>query len=221
MRPQPGTDSLFLSGGAPTFDVEARQRRRGLRHIAGVDEAGRGPLAGPVVAAAVVLDPKRIPQGLDDSKKLAKPVREALFLEIVATADIAWASVPAAEIDRLNIRGATLAAMTAAVAGLACEADAALIDGRDVPAGLVRIGTAIVGGDATSLSIAAASIVAKVVRDRLMAQACLSFPAYGFSAHAGYGTPQHLRALGTHGPCPLHRMSFAPVREAALRSAAA
>jgi ribonuclease HII len=185
-----------------------------------VDEAGRGPLAGPVVAAAVVLDPGHLPAGLDDSKKLPRARREELFGAILAVAGVAWASVSAERVDTLNIRGATLAAMTLAVNGLAGRPDAVLIDGRDVPPDLASVGRAMIGGDGTSLSIAAASIVAKVIRDRLMRRACGEFSGYGFSAHMGYGTPEHLAALRRLGPCPLHRRSFAPVREALSRSEA-
>ncbi|GIL02260.1 MAG: ribonuclease HII [Alphaproteobacteria bacterium] len=223
MSPQPGADSLLLfdTPPGPDFSVETRLHRRGLRRVAGVDEAGRGPLAGPVVAAAVILDPIRIPDGLDDSKKLTRLRRQRCFEAIMASAAVAWASMPAAAIDRINIRQATLAAMARAVAGLAEPADAVLIDGRDVPRELAGAGRAMVGGDAASLSIAAASIVAKVVRDRLMAQACQDFPGYGFSDHAGYATPAHIAALHRLGPCPLHRLSFAPVRLLAERDCAA
>jgi ribonuclease HII len=214
MSSRPGTDSPFLfeTPAGPDFSLETRLCQRGCRFIAGVDEAGRGPLAGPVVAAAVVLDADRIPGGVDDSKKLTRQQREELFGDIMAASVTSWASLPAAAIDRINIRAATLEAMTRAVRGLAVSADAILIDGRDVPAALAASGQAIVGGDGTSLSIAAASIVAKVVRDRLMAQACRDFPGYGFSDHVGYGTAAHRAALARLGPCPLHRRSFAPVR---------
>jgi len=223
MSPRPGTDSLSLSrssagkAGPPDFSAEKALSRRGARLIAGVDEAGRGPLAGPVVAAAVVLDARRLPQGIDDSKKLTKERREEVFEQIIATSQVAWACQGAQAVDRINILQATLQAMTLAFRGLPVPADAVLIDGRDVPAALSGPelqAQALIGGDGLSLSIAAASIVAKVVRDRLMARACENFPGYGFSAHAGYGTPAHLDALRRLGPCPLHRRSFAPVREA-------
>ena len=214
MSPRPGTDSpsLFKTPPGPDFTLEKRLYRRGCRFVAGVDEAGRGPLAGPVVVAAVILDRKRIPDGIDDSKKLTRQKREQCFAWIVESAAVAWASVPVTVIDRINIREASLAAMVKAVAGLADRPEAILIDGRDVPLPLADTGRAIVGGDGASLSIAAASIVAKVVRDRLMERACQDFPGYGFSSHAGYGTPQHLEALTRLGPCALHRRSFAPVR---------
>ncbi len=178
--------------------------------MAGVDEVGRGPLAGPVGVAAVILAPHaRPPRGIDDSKKLDRAQREALFPLIVESAvsvSIAFAS--AEEIDLYNIRGATLRAMARAVAGLSVRPDFALIDGRDVPDALFCPARAIVDGDALSLSIAAASIVAKVARDRLMARLDLHFPGYGFSDHAGYATPAHRDALARLGPSPLHRRSF-------------
>ena len=199
--------------GVADFSEEQRLYEDGAAFIAGVDEAGRGPLAGPVVAAAVILERGRIPDGINDSKKLSKQRREKVFAEIMTHAHVAWAAQGATAIDRVNIRQATLAAMTAAVHGLSLPVDAVLVDGRDVPAPLGNAGKALVGGDGISLSIAAASIVAKVVRDRLMTRACAAFPYYGFSKHAGYGTAEHLDALRRLGPCPLHRRSFAPVRE--------
>ena len=174
----------------------------------GVDEAGRGPLAGPVVAAAVILDPTAIPEGLNDSKKLTKRQRSLLFDAILTHATVAFASVPAREIDRLNIRRSSLVAMTRAVRALAITPDRALIDGRDVPNGLVCPAEALIGGDARSSSIAAASIVAKVMRDRMMVCAARLYPAYGFERHAGYGTRHHREALAKFGPCPLHRKTF-------------
>jgi ribonuclease HII len=213
----PGTDSLFspaeFGPNGPDFSHEARLLRQGRRIVAGIDEAGRGPLAGPVVAAAVVLDPKAIPAGLNDSKKIPKTARERLFAQICASATVSWCTVPADAIDRINIREATLLAMTNAAMGLPILPDACLIDGRDVPLPLRDIGRALVGGDRHSQSIAAASIVAKVVRDAMMAQADHWWPDYGFAHHSGYGTAQHLEALVRHGPCPLHRRSFAPIRQ--------
>lgn len=185
---------------------------RGARLVAGIDEAGRGPLAGPVVAAAVILDRANLPDGLNDSKKLTVEDRERLFPEILRWASVSVASASAAEIDRMNIRQATLAAMWRAFRGLGLEPCHALIDGRDVPTPLLLRASAIVGGDARSLSIAAASIVAKVTRDRMMTRLCARFPAYGFSRHMGYATPVHLEALLRFGPCPYHRMSFRPIR---------
>lgn len=178
-----------------------------------MDEVGRGPLAGPVCAAAVILDPSRIPKGLADSKVLPEEVRERLYDEIVAKAvsvSIAYGS--AEEIDTINIRQATLAAMRRALAALAVTPAYVLVDGNDLPPCLVCEGETLIKGDATSASIAAASIVAKVTRDRLMRRVCMLHPAYGFSRHVGYSTREHLAALDAHGPCPYHRKSFAPVR---------
>jgi len=185
--------------------------RCGHGTIAGIDEVGRGPLAGPVVAAAVVLDMKRVPKGLADSKVLTLEEREALFDKIVATAQIGIASISHLEIDVINIRQASLSAMCRALAALPCRPDIALVDGNDPPQLPCRVET-IVKGDARVASIAAASIVAKVVRDRLMRRLARSFPAYGFSTNVGYRSPAHLAALDAHGPCVFHRRSFAPVR---------
>lgn len=191
----------------------------GLRRIAGIDEAGRGPLAGPVVAAAVVLDRDRLPDGLDDSKKLDAAERERLFVEILASAQVGIASASATEIDRFNIRGATLIAMRRALHALPQTPCHVLVDGRDIPPLLRCPGTAVISGDALSLSIAAASIVAKVTRDRIMRRACPAFAGYGFSRHMGYGTPEHLAAIARLGPSPLHRMSFRPLRADLLDAA--
>ncbi len=210
--------ALFELPPAPTDAIERRLRLKGLGAIAGVDEAGRGPLAGPVVAAAVILDPDRIPPGLDDSKKLDRAEREALFVLIMATSTVSLAAASVARIDTTNIRQATLWAMRQAVAGLCHPADHAIIDGNDVPTGLCCPAEAYVKGDARSVSIAAASIVAKVTRDRLMMRAAAHYPAYGFERHMGYGTPVHLAALTAHGATPLHRVSFAPVRAVCLPS---
>lgn len=184
---------------------------QGCRAVAGVDEVGRGPLAGPVVAAAVILDPDRLPGGLNDSKTLTAGRREALYEDIMRHAHVAVASVPAAVIDLINIRQATLLAMTRAVRALAVAADHVLVDGRDVPE-LDCPGQALVGGDGKSLSIAAASIVAKVTRDRLMERLAAHDPRFGFETHAGYGTARHLEALAEHGPTRYHRLSFAPLK---------
>jgi len=197
----------------PDFAHEARLRARGFELVAGVDEVGRGPLAGPVVAAAVILDPDHLPDGLNDSKKLTASVRERLFTEIMRHAHVAIASIPAARIDVINIRQATFEAMAGAVNGLAVRADFALIDGRDVPP-LPCPAEALIGGDRRSLSIAAASIIAKVTRDRMMTLLAQTYPDYGFEKHMGYGTAKHLEALALHGPTPLHRMSFAPLKHA-------
>ncbi|MCE1234915.1 MAG: ribonuclease HII [Hyphomicrobiales bacterium] len=181
--------------------------------IAGVDEAGRGPIAGPVVAAAVALDWTRAPAGLNDSKKLGEAKREALFEEILAHHGVAVALASAATIDATDIRAATLDAMRRAVKGLALAPDHVLIDGLDVPPGLPCPGTALVKGDARSVSIAAASIVAKVIRDRLMTRAGETHPGWSFEIHKGYGTAAHVAALANEGASPLHRRSFAPVAE--------
>ena len=199
----------------PTFARERALRSRGMRHVAGVDEAGRGPLAGPVCAAAVILDPADLPKGIDDSKRLTAARRAAAYDEIMARAlAVALSFGSLAEIERLNIRGATLLAMRRAVSGLSLRPAHALVDGRDVPPGLPCPAQALVSGDALCLSIAAASIIAKVTRDRLMARLDALHPAYGFARNAGYGTRGHLAAIKAHGPCPWHRMGFAPLRQA-------
>ena len=181
--------------------------------VAGVDEAGRGPLAGPVVAAAVILDDLKRIKGLNDSKQLTHRTRERLYDEIRAKAlccSIAEASVE--EIDTLNILQATMLAMRRAVEGLRLKPAKVLVDGNQLP--VLRIhAEAIVGGDAKVKAISAASILAKVHRDRLCVQMHEVHPRYGFDAHKGYGTPEHLAALREHGACPWHRRSFAPVRE--------
>ena len=204
---------LSTEQSVPDFAHEARLRARGFELVAGVDEVGRGPLAGPVVAAAVILDPDHLPDGLNDSKKLTASVRERLFTEIMRHAHVAIASIPAARIDVINIRQATFEAMAGAVNGLAVRADFALIDGRDVPP-LPCPAEALIGGDRRSLSIAAASIIAKVTRDRMTTLLAQTYPDYGFEKHMGYGTAKHLEALALHGPTPLHRMSFAPLKHA-------
>ncbi|NTG49490.1 ribonuclease HII [Agrobacterium rhizogenes] len=212
-RRPPDSPMLFDEGPiVPTFELELIARRAGHWPVAGADEAGRGPLAGPVVAAAVILDPERIPRGLNDSKQLSAARREALFAEILATATVSIASSSAGRIDVTDIRKASLDAMRRAICSLAMPASYVLTDGLDVPAGLACPGKAVVKGDARSFSIAAASIVAKVTRDRMMARAGIVFPAYGFGAHAGYGTAQHRAGIEKHGPCSLHRMSFRPLR---------
>ena len=182
-------------------------------HIAGVDEAGRGPLAGPVSVAAVILDPNHPIAGLNDSKKLSEARREALYPQIIEHA-LAWhiEFVQADEIDELNILHATMAGMRRAVCALQPAAQLARIDGNRMPTGLPCHAEALVGGDALDPAIMAASILAKVARDRAMIALHDEFPAYGFAVHKGYPTPAHLTALNTHGPCPQHRQSFAPVR---------
>lgn len=201
----------------PDYSHELALKARGARLVAGVDEAGRGPLAGPVVVSAVVLDPAHIPPGLNDSKKLNEEQREALFELIVAHAGVAVVVAPPSIILSHNIRGATLWAMAQAVRALPHRPDRALIDGRDLPMGLPCEGLALIGGDGRSVSIAAASIVAKVTRDRMCAIMDCDAPHFGFAGHKGYGTPQHLRALDSHGPCRHHRNAFAPVAAARVR----
>jgi len=195
----------------PDFLIESQLIARGYRHICGVDEVGRGPLAGPVVAVAVVLNPKAIPDGLNDSKKLTEKKRELLFDELVGNCHWALASVSAATLDRINIREASLLAMKQAISGLEIIVDHALIDGNTIPNGLACEATDLVKGDGRSVSIAAASIIAKVMRDRMMVRASTYYQHYQFEKHKGYGTKAHMEALGTHGPCPLHRKSFAPI----------
>ena len=181
--------------------------------VAGVDEAGRGPLAGPLSVAAVILDPERPIVGLNDSKKLSEDRREALYPQIIERA-LAWCVVliEPDEIDRLNIFQATMTGMSRAVAGLQIVADEALIDGNKLPKDLPCSGRAIVGGDALEPAISAASILAKVTRDRLMVAMDAQHPGYGFAVHKGYPTPAHLAALSLLGPCLQHRRSYAPVR---------
>jgi len=208
----------------PTYKSERALIAEGRHFVAGVDEVGRGPLAGPVGVGAVILDPRDLPIGLDDSKVLTAARREELAAVIYAKAiavSLAFASVE--EIDRFNIRGATLLAMRRAVAALAVKPHYALIDGRDTPPGLPCPAHPIVGGDGLSLSIAAASIVAKVARDALMARFDAIHPGYGFARHAGYATREHAAALKRLGPCPLHRRSYKPIAlfdDSALATAA-
>lgn len=189
----------------------------GARLVAGVDEAGRGPLAGPVVTAAVILDPSNVPEGLDDSKRLTPLRREQLLLDILATATVAIGVAPPSLIADLNIRGATLWAMRQAVLNLAVAPDHVLIDGRDIPPGLPARGQAVIAGDSLSCSIAAASIVAKVTRDAMCKIMDCDAPQFGFASHKGYSSARHLELLIEHGPCRHHREDFAPVLEARMR----
>ena len=180
-------------------------------HVAGVDEAGRGPLAGPVVAAAVILGP-RVPFGLGDSKQKTARQRERLYVAILDSAfAVGIGQAEVAEIDDLNILRASLCAMQRAVAALSAAPDEVLVDGNQCPAMPVPV-RAIVGGDASEPAISAASIIAKVTRDRLMLALDRDYPLYGFARHKGYPTPDHLAALAAHGVSPVHRRSFAPVR---------
>jgi ribonuclease HII len=196
--------------------------RPSLRHeklclgpVAGVDEAGRGPLAGPVVAAAVILPAKGVPRGIDDSKKLSAPERTRLAERLQGCALVGIGIVEADEIDRLNIFWATMKAMTLAVEALGQSPGHVLVDGNRLPRWAYPA-TAIVSGDAISLSIAAASIIAKHTRDTIMIAHAESHPQYGWHSNKGYGSRTHLEALRRHGPSPLHRRSFAPVAQAEL-----
>ncbi len=195
----------------PDFHFEHTAHARGALCVAGVDEVGRGPLAGPVTAAAVVLDPARIPTGLNDSKKLTHARRLALSAELHAVAHVSIAHASVAEIDDLNILRASHLAMIRAIAGLPGAPDHLLIDGNQLPRGLTVPAETIVKGDTRSLSIAAASIVAKVARDHIMVILAQQHPGYGWETNAGYGTPVHLNALLNLGITPHHRRSFAPV----------
>jgi ribonuclease HII len=194
---------------APDFSFESAAIAQGLLPC-GVDEAGRGPWAGPVVAAAVILDAQCIPQGLNDSKKLTEAKREALFGPIMKAASVGVGIVDAQEIDEINILQATYKAMAKAISALTTPPSLALIDGNRAPPLSICTQT-IIGGDAKCLAIAAASIIAKVTRDRLMHRYDRQFPGYGFAQHKGYGTVLHAAALQKLGPCPIHRRSFKPV----------
>jgi len=210
----PTADSLPVG---PSLFHEKRAMRRGARIVAGVDEAGRGPLAGPVVVAAVVLDRRRIPDGLDDSKKLTAGERARLHDEIVAHASVSVVAAPVSIIAQLNILWATMWAMRRAVLGLSLAPDHVLIDGNRLPEDMPCAAEAVIGGDGLSLSIAAASIVAKVTRDRMCEIMDCEEPQFGFSSHKGYSAPAHVAALDSHGPGRFHRMDFAPCRDAAAR----
>ena len=207
---------LFPNEEQGLFHFEEEARKRGCFFIAGVDEAGRGPLAGPVVAGAVILpNDFPLPSGINDSKKLTAAHRARLFKEIKANSHIRWAVgvVDAPEIDKINILQATYLAMKKAVLGLGPEVDFCLVDGLPVH-GLPVDHKAIVKGDSRSYSIAAASIMAKETRDGMMHEYAKKYPEYGFEKHKGYGTKVHNEALLKHGPCPIHRFSFEPVRKA-------
>lgn len=197
----------------PHFRYEQLALLGGARHVAGVDEVGRGPLCGPVTAAAVILDPDAIPEGLNDSKKLGRARREALAAEIAHTALHAVIHVDVADIDRLNIHHAAQLAMSRAVAALSRSPCHVLVDGRHLPPDLRGRALAVVGGDGISLSIAAASILAKVARDRLMVDLAQQHPGYGWERNAGYPTAEHLGALLHLGVTPYHRRSFRPVHK--------
>ena len=205
-----GPSKGVIAATPPSFRRERALIKRGVWPVAGCDEAGRGPLAGPVVAAAVVLDPKRIPKGIDDSKRLTPEQREELFEKICATSSFAVAFASPARIDRDNILRASLWALSRAVQALPEMPKHVFVDGRDL------IDTAcdcdaVIGGDGIVMSIAAASIIAKVTRDRLMCALAQDCPGYGFESHKGYSVPEHLQALDRLGPSVHHRSFFAPV----------
>ena len=200
----------------PHYRYERKALRNGAACVAGIDEAGRGPLAGPVVAAAVILDAKRLPRGVNDSKQLMPEQREELHAIIVERAEIGIGIVEVEEIDRINILNATFAAMVQAVNALMRPPALALIDGHIAPK-LACATQCIIEGDAKSMSIAAASIIAKVTRDRIMVALDGLFPQYGFASHKGYGTAFHHAALLEFGPCIHHRKSFAPVAQLLAR----
>ena len=207
---------LFPNGEQGLFHFEEEARKQGCFFVAGVDEAGRGPLAGPVVAAAVILPHNSpLPSGIDDSKKLSSVKRARLFKEIKDSSHIRWAVgiVDSQKIDEINILQATYLAMRKAVVGLGSDVDFCLVDGLPIY-GLPVEHKAIVKGDSRSYSIAAASIIAKETRDQMMVEYSEKYPQYGFEKHKGYGTKVHTEALYTHGPCPIHRFSFEPVRKA-------
>ncbi|RKT27926.1 RNase HII [Roseovarius halotolerans] len=195
----------------PDFSLELAAQASGARRIAGVDEVGRGPLAGPVTAAAVVLDIARIPEGLNDSKRLSAKRRAELHDAIFAMAEVSIAHASVEEIDMINILRASHLAMERAIAGLSSAPDLALIDGNMIPRGLTVPAQAVVKGDGKSLSIAAASIVAKITRDRMMWDLAQQFPGYGWETNAGYPSKSHREALQNIGLTPHHRRSFKPV----------
>lgn len=196
---------------SPDFTLEEVARRNGFARVAGVDEVGRGPLAGPVVAAAVVLDIAALPDGLNDSKKLTANARNRLSAQIRETADVGIAEASVEEIDRLNILKASHLAMVRAVAALSVAPDFLLIDGNLIPADFTLPAQAVVKGDSKSLSIAAASIVAKKWRDDLMVDLAQQHPGYGWESNAGYPTKRHKLAIQNLGVTPHHRRSFKPV----------
>ena len=200
-----------MTRSQPDFQFESDALSSGYARIAGMDEVGRGPLAGPVVAAAVVLDPDNIPDGLNDSKQIGATRRVLLFDQLMEQADVSIAQASVEEIDSHNILRASHIAMVRALAGLKQAADFALIDGNQVPRGLNLPHACIVKGDTRSLSIAAASIVAKVWRDRLMVDLAQQHPGYGWEKNMGYPTVEHKAGLKSHGVTPHHRRSFKPV----------
>lgn len=198
----------------PTLKYEKEWMARGHLKVAGVDEAGRGPLAGPVSVAAVILPDGFKHRELNDSKQLKESMREKIYEELMTLPDLIWSVIllDVEEIDRINILQATRMGMRRVVQALSVVPDVALIDGLKVPDFPIQQ-QALVKGDSLSLSIAAASVIAKVTRDRYMIEAAQQYPQYEFHQHKGYGTPKHLAALRLHGPCPIHRRSFAPVSQ--------
>ncbi|HEX2449229.1 MAG TPA: ribonuclease HII [Methyloceanibacter sp.] len=201
---------------APSFDLEAAMMDQFKGPVAGIDEAGRGPWAGPVVVAAVILDPDRIPEGLNDSKVLTPEAREDRYAAIMATSIVSVVVGPVRQIDRINILQASLWGMRRAYRGLGVPVGSALIDGNIVPKRFPCKARAIVGGDGLALSVAAASIVAKVTRDRLMVKLSRRYRRYAWDSNKGYGTREHAEAIKKHGVCTHHRRSFSPI-ERALR----
>lgn len=195
----------------PDFEFESAAHARGFARVAGVDEVGRGPLAGPVTAAAVVLDPAQIPEGLNDSKKLTKKARQRLYDEIILVADVSIAHASVEEIDDLNILRASHLAMMRALAGLKVPPDYVLIDGNMLPRDLTLPAETIIKGDARSQSISAASIMAKICRDCVMLSLAQQHPGYGWETNMGYGSKSHIAALQNLGVTPHHRRSFKPV----------
>jgi len=207
---------VLLERPEPSFDLEAALMDQFKGPVAGIDEAGRGPWAGPVVVAAVILDPDRIPEGLDDSKQLTPQEREERYVEIIATSIVSVVVGPVKQIDRINILQASLWGMRRAYRGLGVPIGAAIIDGNIVPRRFPCKARAVVGGDGLSLSVAAASIVAKVTRDRMMVKLSRRYRRYAWDSNKGYGTREHAEAIKKHGVCTHHRRSFSPI-ERALR----
>jgi ribonuclease HII len=199
--------------------LEDELRRRGFLQIAGVDEAGRGPLAGPVVAAACILPEGLFIEGMNDSKQLTSEKREEIYQKLIDHPEVCYGVgvVDAIIIDQINILQATFKAMVAAVAKLKKKPDYILVDGNKTPFAKIP-SEPIIDGDAKCLSIAAASVLAKETRDRMMREFDLTWPEYGFKSHKGYGTPQHLEALEKHGPCPIHRLTFDPLRSKYIKT---
>jgi len=200
----------------PDFSLEKELQALGHRLVVGIDEAGRGPLAGPVTAGAVILPEGYNHDAVNDSKKLSESRREQVYEDLIADESVVWAwgLVEAEDIDRINILQATYLAMARAVKSLSVKPNIALVDGREVK-GLPIPHRAVIKGDSLSMSIAAASIVAKVERDRIMRRYAVKYPQYGFAKHKGYGTKMHLEGLNHYGPCAIHRKSFSPVAKAA------